>query len=159
MFDRLLIYLFRQTCFRRQSTQAWPGDLDNEVWATFQYLVVCPWPMPYGPNVHAHFFSCFSGTCNAHIGMGVRYNAEKKKIGNYYSTPIFSFRCKCHLCSGWFEIQTDPKVCFRRRVLHPATLILTTSDLLEYSLCCSIRSKAEGRRLGSWGERRVCSTR
>lgn len=41
--------------------------------------------------------------------MGVRYNAEKKKIGNYYSTPIYSFRCKCHLCSGWFEIQTDPK--------------------------------------------------
>lgn len=42
--------------------------------------------------------------------MGVRYNAEKKKIGMYYSTPIFSFRCKCHLCDGWFEIQTDPKV-------------------------------------------------
>ncbi|KXN85861.1 hypothetical protein AN958_10759 [Leucoagaricus sp. SymC.cos] len=41
--------------------------------------------------------------------MGVRYNAEKKKIGNYYSTPIFSFRCKCHLCDNWFEIQTDPK--------------------------------------------------
>ncbi|KIM39698.1 hypothetical protein M413DRAFT_35388, partial [Hebeloma cylindrosporum] len=41
--------------------------------------------------------------------MGVRYNAEKKKIGAYYSTPIFSFRCKCHLCDGWFEIQTDPK--------------------------------------------------
>jgi len=40
--------------------------------------------------------------------MGVRYNAEKKKIGNYYSTPIYAFRCKCHLCSGWFEIQTDP---------------------------------------------------
>lgn len=42
--------------------------------------------------------------------MGVRYNAEKKKIGTYYSTPIFSFRCKCHLCDGWFEIETDPKV-------------------------------------------------
>ncbi|KAI0073676.1 DUF572-domain-containing protein [Panus rudis PR-1116 ss-1] len=41
--------------------------------------------------------------------MGVRYNAEKKKIGMYYSTPIYSFRCKCHLCDGWFEIQTDPK--------------------------------------------------
>lgn len=51
-----------------------------------------------------------SGTCNNHIGMGVRYNAEKKKIGAYFSTPIFSFRCKCHLCDGWFEIQTDPKV-------------------------------------------------
>jgi len=55
---------------------------------------------------------CFihSGTCNNHIGMGVRYNAEKKKIGNYFSTPIYSFRCKCHLCDGWFEIHTDPKV-------------------------------------------------
>lgn len=51
-----------------------------------------------------------SGTCNNHIGMGVRYNAEKKKVGSYYSTPIYSFRCKCHLCDGWFEIQTDPKV-------------------------------------------------
>lgn len=42
--------------------------------------------------------------------MGVRYNAEKKKIGNYYSTPIFEFRCKCHLCDNWFTIETDPKV-------------------------------------------------
>jgi len=41
--------------------------------------------------------------------MGVRYNAEKRKIGMYYSTPMFAFRCKCHLCSGWFEIRTDPK--------------------------------------------------
>ncbi|KAJ3788050.1 DUF572-domain-containing protein [Lentinula aff. detonsa] len=54
-------------------------------------------------------FNIWCGTCNNHIGMGVRYNAEKKKIGNYYSTPIFSFRCKCHLCDAWFEIQTDPK--------------------------------------------------
>ncbi|KAI0261552.1 hypothetical protein BC834DRAFT_895816 [Gloeopeniophorella convolvens] len=54
-------------------------------------------------------FNIWCGTCNGHIGMGVRYNAEKKKIGMYYSTPIFSFRCKCHLCSGWFEIQTDPQ--------------------------------------------------
>ncbi|KAF8150563.1 CWC16 protein, partial [Crassisporium funariophilum] len=54
-------------------------------------------------------FNIWCGTCNNHIGMGVRYNAEKKKIGNYFSTPIFSFRCKCHLCDGWFEIQTDPK--------------------------------------------------
>ncbi|EGN98987.1 hypothetical protein SERLA73DRAFT_181759 [Serpula lacrymans var. lacrymans S7.3] len=54
-------------------------------------------------------FNIWCGTCNNHIGMGVRYNAEKKKVGSYYSTPIFSFRCKCHLCDGWFEIQTDPK--------------------------------------------------
>lgn len=47
--------------------------------------------------------------CNNHIGMGVRYNAQKKQIGKYYSTPIQSFRMKCHLCDNWFEIHTDPK--------------------------------------------------
>ncbi|RXW25600.1 hypothetical protein EST38_g198 [Candolleomyces aberdarensis] len=60
-------------------------------------------------------FNIWCGTCNNHIGMGVRYNAEKKKIGNYYSTPIYSFRCKCHLCDGWFEIQTDPKAHAERK--------------------------------------------
>lgn len=43
------------------------------------------------------------------IGQGVRFNAEKKKVGNYYSTPIFSFRMKHTACSGWLEIRTDPK--------------------------------------------------
>ncbi|KAI9256243.1 CWC16 protein [Sporodiniella umbellata] len=47
--------------------------------------------------------------CDQHVGQGVRYNAEKKKIGNYYSTPIFQFRMRCHLCSHWIEIHTDPK--------------------------------------------------
>jgi coiled-coil domain-containing protein 130 len=43
------------------------------------------------------------------IGQGVRFNAEKKKIGNYYSTPIYSFRMKHTGCGGWIEIRTDPK--------------------------------------------------
>lgn len=43
------------------------------------------------------------------IGQGVRFNAEKKKVGNYYSTPIFSFRMKHAVCGGWIEIRTDPK--------------------------------------------------
>ncbi|XP_034191483.1 coiled-coil domain-containing protein 130 homolog [Osmia lignaria lignaria] len=46
--------------------------------------------------------------CGNHIGMGVRYNAEKKKIGMYYSTPLYQFRMKCHLCDNHFEIKTDP---------------------------------------------------
>lgn len=46
--------------------------------------------------------------CNNHIGTGVRYNAEKKKVGMYYSTPIYQFRMKCHLCDNHFEIKTDP---------------------------------------------------
>lgn len=45
------------------------------------------------------------------IGMGVRYNAEKKKVGNYYTTPIYRFRMKCHLCVNYIEMQTDPANC------------------------------------------------
>ncbi|KAL9027522.1 MAG: hypothetical protein Q9196_003968 [Gyalolechia fulgens] len=43
------------------------------------------------------------------VGQGVRFNAEKKKTGNYLSTPIFSFRMKHSACGGWIEIRTDPK--------------------------------------------------
>lgn len=46
--------------------------------------------------------------CKNHIGMGVRYNAEKTKIGMYYSTPIQQFRMKCHLCDNYIVIKTDP---------------------------------------------------
>ncbi|KAF9909894.1 hypothetical protein EC991_007884 [Linnemannia zychae] len=54
-------------------------------------------------------YSIWCNGCNKSAATGVRYNAEKKTIGKYYSTPILSFRMKCHLCSNWFEIQTDPK--------------------------------------------------
>nr|CDP98204.1 Bm7666, isoform d [Brugia malayi] len=47
--------------------------------------------------------------CNNHVGMGVRYNAEKKKIGMYYTTPLYEFRMKCHLCDNYFVIRTDPE--------------------------------------------------
>ena len=47
--------------------------------------------------------------CGNHVAMGVRYNAEKSRAGYYYTTPIFKFRMKCHLCDSHFEIQTDPK--------------------------------------------------
>jgi coiled-coil domain-containing protein 130 len=43
------------------------------------------------------------------IGQGVRFNAEKKKVGNYYSTPIWSFRFKHTVCGEWIEVRTDPK--------------------------------------------------
>nr|CAB3228147.1 coiled-coil domain-containing protein 130 [Phallusia mammillata] len=56
-------------------------------------------------------YNIWCNGCNSHIGMGVRYNAEKKKMGNYYSTIIYKFRMKCHLCEQHFEIQTDPANC------------------------------------------------
>ncbi|KUJ23163.1 DUF572-domain-containing protein [Mollisia scopiformis] len=43
------------------------------------------------------------------IGQGVRFNAEKKKVGNYFSSAIYSFRMKHTACGGWIEIRTDPK--------------------------------------------------
>lgn len=48
--------------------------------------------------------------CHNHVGMGVRYNAEKKKCGMYYTTPLYEFRMKCHLCDNYYVIRTDPKV-------------------------------------------------
>jgi coiled-coil domain-containing protein 130 len=43
------------------------------------------------------------------IGQGVRFNAEKKRAGNYYTTPIWSFRFRHVECGGWIEMRTDPK--------------------------------------------------
>lgn len=57
-------------------------------------------------------FAVWCTTCKPHetiIGQGVRFNAEKKKVGNYYSTPIYSFRMKHTACGGWIEIRTDPQ--------------------------------------------------
>lgn len=60
-------------------------------------------------------YAVWCGTCEklhgkpAIIGQGVRFNAEKKKVGYYHSTPIWSFRMKHTACSGWIEIRTDPR--------------------------------------------------
>lgn len=56
-------------------------------------------------------YAIWCGTCPKPtiIGQGVRFNAEKKRVGNYHTTPIFSFRMKHNVCGGWIEIRTDPK--------------------------------------------------
>lgn len=41
--------------------------------------------------------------------MGVRYNAEKTKVGMYHSTPVYKFSMPCHLCAGRIVMQTDPQ--------------------------------------------------
>lgn len=43
------------------------------------------------------------------IGQGVRFNAEKKKVGQYYSTAIWSFTFKHTVCGGRIEVRTDPR--------------------------------------------------
>lgn len=65
-------------------------------------IIIIRFEMPY---------NIWCNGCGNHIGMGVRYNAQKRRMGLYYSTPIYKFRMKCHLCDQHFEIQTDPKNC------------------------------------------------
>lgn len=43
------------------------------------------------------------------IGQGVRFNAEKRRAGSYYTTPIWSFKIRHGACGGEIEIRTDPK--------------------------------------------------
>lgn len=43
------------------------------------------------------------------IGQGVRFNAAKRKVGMYHTTPIFAFRMRHAECAGAIEIRTDPQ--------------------------------------------------
>lgn len=56
-------------------------------------------------------FAVWCQHCNPEgiVGQGVRFNAAKKKVGNYHSTPIWSFKMKHTACGGEWEIRTDPK--------------------------------------------------
>lgn len=56
-------------------------------------------------------FNIWCGGCESMIAKGVRFNAEKKQVGNYYSTKIWSFTMKSACCSHEIVIQTDPKNC------------------------------------------------
>ena len=63
-------------------------------------ILVIRFEMPY---------NCWCLGCGTHIAQGVRYNAEKKRVGKYFSTPIWEFSMKCHYCDQRFLIKTDPK--------------------------------------------------
>ena len=54
-------------------------------------------------------YSFFCEACGAHHALGVRWNAEKSRTGQYYTTPIFAFGIKCKTCNARIVIETDPK--------------------------------------------------
>ncbi|GER31923.1 coiled-coil domain-containing protein [Striga asiatica] len=56
-------------------------------------------------------FNIWCGGCESMIGKGVRFNAEKKQVGNYYSTKIWSFTMKSACCRHEIVIHTDPQNC------------------------------------------------
>eukprot|EP01025_Chloroclados_australasicus_P052353 TRINITY_DN6100_c1_g1_i2.p2 TRINITY_DN6100_c1_g1~~TRINITY_DN6100_c1_g1_i2.p2 ORF type:complete len:281 (-),score=18.16 TRINITY_DN6100_c1_g1_i2:982-1824(-) len=53
-------------------------------------------------------FNIWCQKCEEMIAKGVRFNAEKKQIGSYFSTKIWSFRMTHH-CGCVIDIHTDPK--------------------------------------------------
>lgn len=60
-------------------------------------------------SVYVVYLRC--GGCGHLIAKGVRFNADKKQIGNYFSTKIWSFKMRAPCCSAEIEVQTDPKNC------------------------------------------------
>lgn len=67
-----------------------------------QGILIIRFEMPY---------NIWCGGCSSMIAKGVRFNAEKKQVGNYYSTKIWSFAMKSPCCKHEIVIQTDPKNC------------------------------------------------
>ncbi|GME44154.1 putative duf572 domain-containing protein [Neofusicoccum parvum] len=57
-------------------------------------------------------FAVWCDTCRpaAIIGQGVRFNAEKRKVGMYHSTPVWEFALKHAACGGRIVVRTDPRV-------------------------------------------------
>uniref|UniRef100_A0A3B0N6B5 CWC16 protein n=1 Tax=Theileria annulata TaxID=5874 RepID=A0A3B0N6B5_THEAN len=47
--------------------------------------------------------------CGAYIAKGVRFDAEKKCVGKYYTTDIYAFKMACFKCFRPIVIQTDPE--------------------------------------------------
>jgi len=55
-------------------------------------------------------FDGFCENCDSHVGKGTRFNATKKKCGEYFTTKIWEFRTRCRSCSACdFVIRTNPR--------------------------------------------------
>ncbi|KAL4472912.1 hypothetical protein ABPG72_007789 [Tetrahymena utriculariae] len=47
--------------------------------------------------------------CDNMIAKGVRFNAEKRKVGKYMSSTIWEFKMRCPHCSNNIIVETDPE--------------------------------------------------
>lgn len=84
-------------------------------------------------------FNIWCEGCNNHVGMGVRYNAEKTKVGMYYTTPVFEFKMKCHLCDNHYVIKTDPGVSKSDYVIKHFSSLNAVLQNLEYVILSGAR--------------------
>ncbi|RRT59098.1 hypothetical protein B296_00030057, partial [Ensete ventricosum] len=100
----------RTTSLEGESKEDRPGHTNYKFPISLTLVHLCRFEMP---------FNVWCGGCNSMIAKGVRFNAEKKQVGNYYSTKvlenffycIWSFTMKSACCKHEIVIQTDPKNC------------------------------------------------
>lgn len=76
------------------------GALGDRARKLHQGILIIRFEMP---------FHVWCEGCGHLIGKGVRFNAEKKQIGAYHSTKIWSFSMKAPCCQQRIEVHTDPR--------------------------------------------------
>jgi coiled-coil domain-containing protein 130 len=76
------------------------GALGDRARKLHQGILIIRFEMP---------FNVWCGGCGHLIGKGVRFNAEKKQIGMYHSTKIWSFSMRTPCCQHRLEVHTDPR--------------------------------------------------
>ena len=108
---------------RKSQNKYYPPDWDPQLYGTINLMVKSRKPQKrpqmqepgnhpreYGRRVRFELpFSVWCDGCGNHVGMGVRYHALRAEIGKYLTTVIQRFRMKCHMCTNYFEIHTDPQ--------------------------------------------------
>lgn len=75
--------------------------------------------------------------CQTYIGQGTRYDADKKKVGKYFSTSIYEFAMHCGTIVG-HERSVDGRVFCNQRMV-----IRTDPKNADYELVEGIRRKVE----------------
>jgi len=75
--------------------------------------------------------------CQTYIGQGTRYDADKKKVGKYFSTPIYEFMMRCSVIAG-HEKSVDGQVYCNQRFV-----IRTDPKNADYELVEGLRRKVE----------------
>lgn len=78
-------------------------------------------------------FNIWCGGCNSMIAKGVRFNAEKKQVGNYYSTKVLS---KLHANILEFKSDTCTSNIFLFPLMHLLTVMFILPDMELYHEGC-----------------------
>lgn len=102
---------------RKQTNKYYPPDFDPKKHKTInnyvgqhpfrdrarkldQGILIIRWEMP---------FDVFCNECSHCLAKGTRFNAEKKCIGNFFSTKILQFSFRCPNCINTIYMETDPE--------------------------------------------------